>query len=232
MFSTINHGNNRQSSHNEQIKALGFIGLGIASAFMGIFAHKTLVRRIKNADMISVSMIERQATIRGVITRVGDADNFRMYHRPLLSLDSRSSILQKKLTAVDTIHVRLAGVDAPETSHFGKPAQPYANEALQWLKQKITGEKVAVKLLRKDRYGRVVGNAQLCAKWYRPWRKNISMELTKAGYGAIYEQDGAEYDGMLDKLRRVEEQARRKKRGMWKQKHVELPSNYKKKLRG
>ncbi|TIB70565.1 hypothetical protein E3Q23_04132 [Wallemia mellicola] len=227
MFSTISHGNNRQSSHNEQIKALGFIGLGIASAFMGIFAHKTLVRRIKNADMISVSMIERQVTIRGVITRVGDADNFRMYHRPLLSLDSRSSILQKKLTAVDTIHVRLAGVDAPETSHFGKPAQPYANEALQWLKQKITGEKVAVKLLRKDRYGRVIRVGWKCTAL-----REMVQTVALAGYGAIYEQDGAEYDGMLDKLRRVEEQARRKKRGMWKQKHVELPSTYKKKLRG
>lgn len=54
------------------------------------------------------------------------------------------------------------------------------------------------------------------------------------------------YDGMLDKLRKIEDEARyvqslqhhsahirhrRKKRGMWKQKNVELPSDYKRKHR-
>ncbi|TIB65150.1 hypothetical protein E3P78_00785 [Wallemia ichthyophaga] len=190
----------------------------------------------------------RIARVRGLVTRVGDGDNFRLYHTPLLSFTQRRAILGRKMTANDTIHVRLAGVDAPETAHFGKPAQPYANEALEWLRKTITGEKVSVKLLRKDRYGRVVGNAQLLAKWYRPWRKNVSMELTKgkllhwrrdtvslpnaAGYGSIYAQDGAEYDGMLDRLRKVESDARRKKRGMWKQKKVELPADYKSKYRG
>lgn len=171
MISSIFAGK-QDSREGEVVKAVGFVGLGVASTFLGIVAHKTLIRRIKNADMISPAMIDRQATIRGLVTRVGDADNFRMYHTPLLSFFQRNSILNKKLTANDTIHIRLAGVDAPEvsngciliiiaksntkTAHFGKPAQPYANEALEWLKKTITGEKVSVKLLRKDRYGRVV----------------------------------------------------------------------------
>ncbi|EOR04961.1 putative endonuclease LCL3 [Wallemia ichthyophaga EXF-994] len=216
----------------EAVKAAGFVGIGVASAFLGILAHKVFIRRVRNVDMITASMIDKQARVRGLVTRVGDGDNFRLYHTPLLSFTQRRAILGRKMTANDTIHVRLAGVDAPETAHFGKPAQPYANEALEWLRKTITGEKVSVKLLRKDRYGRVVGNAQLLAKWYRPWRKNVSMELTKAGYGSIYAQDDAEYDGMLDRLRKVESDARRKKRGMWKQKKVELPADYKSKYRG
>ena len=105
------------SKEKEVINAVGFVGLGVASAFLGILTHKTLIRRIKNADMITPAMIDKQATLRGVVTRVGDADNFRMYHTPLLSLMRRSAILDKKLTAQDTIHVRLAGVDAPEVSY-------------------------------------------------------------------------------------------------------------------
>ena len=38
-------------------------------------------------------------------------------------------------TSENTIGVRLAGVDAPECSHFGAVGQPYGPEALQWLKK-------------------------------------------------------------------------------------------------
>lgn len=48
------------------------------------------------------------------------------------------------------------GVDAPEAAHFGKEAQPYAFEALNWLKGEIEGKRLWVQLIRRDQYGRIV----------------------------------------------------------------------------
>lgn len=50
----------------------------------------------------------------------------------------------------------LSGVDAPEAAHFGKEAQPYATEALQWLKREVEGKRLWVQLIRRDQYGRMV----------------------------------------------------------------------------
>ncbi|RFU31141.1 hypothetical protein B7463_g5217, partial [Scytalidium lignicola] len=40
----------------------------------------------------------------------------------------------RKRSLFGIIHIRIAGIDAPEAAHFGKPAQPLATEALTWLK--------------------------------------------------------------------------------------------------
>lgn len=80
-----------------------------------------------------------------------------------------------------TIHVRIAGVDAPEVrhsctahfigrrsiahddddlwsqgAHYGRPGQPHAEESLAWLRNRIHGKTVYCQLIRKDQYGRVV----------------------------------------------------------------------------
>jgi endonuclease YncB( thermonuclease family) len=67
-------------------------------------------------------------------------------------------ILIYYLTALkdQTIHIRIAGADAPEAAHFGKPAQPGADEALAWLKGMIDGKSIWCQLVRKDQYSRVV----------------------------------------------------------------------------
>jgi endonuclease YncB( thermonuclease family) len=56
-----------------------------------------------------------------------------------------------------TLHIRIAGVDAPEAAHFGKPAQPGSVEALAFLKGKLEGKRIWTKLVRKDQYSRIVG---------------------------------------------------------------------------
>lgn len=66
-----------------------------------------------------------------------------------------------------TIHIRIAGVDAPEAAHFGRPAQPHSAESLAWLRAELLGNpegamppgggrRVWVRLLRRDQYGRIV----------------------------------------------------------------------------
>lgn len=56
----------------------------------------------------------------------------------------------------ETIHIRIAGVDAPENAHFGQPAQPHAKESLEWLRSTIIGKKMRCQLLAKDQYNRIV----------------------------------------------------------------------------
>jgi endonuclease YncB( thermonuclease family) len=56
----------------------------------------------------------------------------------------------------ETLHIRIAGVDAPEAAHFGNPAQPHSQESLDWLRQTILGKSMRCQLLRKDQYNRIV----------------------------------------------------------------------------
>jgi endonuclease YncB( thermonuclease family) len=55
-----------------------------------------------------------------------------------------------------TIHIRLAGVDAPEGAHFGMPAQPYSAESKDFLTRMSLNKKVHLELYSRDRYERVV----------------------------------------------------------------------------
>lgn len=114
-----------------------------------------------------------------------------------------------------TIHIRIAGVDAPEAAHFGRPAQPYAPEALAWLKNAIEGKIIYCQLIRRDQYSRIVcqnnymilfscrlvNTIQVAIVEQKPLLlpgtivsgKNLSLEMLKAGWVTIYEQAGAEY---------------------------------------
>jgi endonuclease YncB( thermonuclease family) len=76
----------------------------------------------------------------------------------LIMFPSLCRILISYSTALkdQTIHIRIAGADAPEAAHFGKPAQPGADEALAWLKGMIDGKSIWCQLVRKDQYSRVV----------------------------------------------------------------------------
>ncbi|ORY86003.1 hypothetical protein BCR35DRAFT_264397 [Leucosporidium creatinivorum] len=196
--------------------------------------HRYL-RRIPNADYITQEHLGKRR-LRGVVTSVGDADNFRIYHKPTFSLPLApfGASQQRRLalsTALkdQTIHIRLAGVDAPELAHFGKPAQPFAAEALDWLTKAVHGRTVHVDVLRKDRYGRVVGMAYVRRF---PWlfRRNVSEEMLKAGYATVYTQGGAEHAGLLSRFQEVEAAAKARKIGMWSQsaRSYESPADFKK----
>jgi endonuclease YncB( thermonuclease family) len=60
--------------------------------------------------------------------------------------------------AKHTIHVRLAGIDAPEGAHFGQPGQPYSSEAKGWLHKRIHGKAVTIQLYSRDQYHRAVSH--------------------------------------------------------------------------
>lgn len=125
------------------------------------------------------------------------------------------------------IHVRIAGIDAPEGAHFGKPAQPYSAEALEWLKNYIMDRRVRAYIYKRDQYERVVATV-----WVRRFlfRRDVGKEMLKAGFATVYEaKSGAEFGDFEEKYREVEEKAKRKKLGMWagKSKDYESPRDYK-----
>lgn len=47
-----------------------------------------------------------------------------------------------------------------QTSHFGKPAQPFAKESMEWLNNTILGKTVHCQLVQRDQYSRVVRTQQ------------------------------------------------------------------------
>ena len=142
------------------------------------------------------------------------------------------------------ISIRLAGVDAPECAHFGKPAQPYSAEALEFLRSYILGRRVRAFVYRRDQYERAVATVFV----RRPpffLRKDVSMELLKRGLAVVYDaKQGAEFGGPLmeDKYRTMEYLAKKKKLGIWsyekkgflgfgKREALETPMAYKERIR-
>lgn len=125
------------------------------------------------------------------------------------------------------ISIRLAGVDAPEGAHFGKPAQPFATDALAWLTDYISGRSVRAKIYKRDQYDRVVATV-----FVRRFllRKDVGLEMLKRGLATTYEaKSGAEFGGLEEKYKAAEAKAKAKKLGMWggKPEHYESPRDFK-----
>lgn len=130
---------------------------------------------------------------------------------------------------LSTLPVRICGVDAPERAHFGNPAQPFSEEALIWLRHTVLAKSVWIKPLSTDQYGRCVARV---AYWTWTGYKDLSLEMVKRGLAVVYESKSfAEFDGREKAYRRQEKIARAQKRGLWSQKRIETPGEYKKSTR-
>ncbi|UPU37838.1 thermonuclease family protein [Geomonas paludis] len=127
--------------------------------------------------------------------------------------------------------VRLYGIDAPETEkkknrktgRVSKPGQPYGEESFQALKRKIGGQRVTVEVRDIDRYRRAVSVVRLGGR-------DINQEMVREGFAWAYRQ-------YLDRpyaseYFRAEEEARRERRGLWRQGNPQPPWEFRKGLRG
>jgi endonuclease YncB( thermonuclease family) len=125
------------------------------------------------------------------------------------------------------IPVRIAGIDAPEAAHFGKEAQPYSGEALEWLRKYILGRRVRAYIYKRDQYNRIVASVYVRRGLLR---KDVGQQMLKAGMASVYEAKfGSEFGMKEDKYRAVEAAARAKKVGLWASagKDYESPRDYK-----
>ncbi|KAI0021520.1 hypothetical protein F4780DRAFT_281779 [Xylariomycetidae sp. FL0641] len=192
--------------------------------------YRSYLRRIPGTMYVRPSSFRRRSLF-GKVTSVGDGDNFHLFHTPggriagwgwLRRVPEKRAELKNR-----TIPIRLAGVDAPEGAHFGRPAQPFSTDALAWLSDYILGRRVRAKIYKRDQYDRVVATV-----FVRRFliRRDVGYEMLKKGLATTYEaKTGAEFGGLETKYRAAEAQAKAKKRGIWASnpKFFESPRDYK-----
>jgi endonuclease YncB( thermonuclease family) len=198
----------------------GIVALTVGSTIGTAWLYRSYLRRIPNIDHIQPH-VWRKRSLYGYVTRVGDGDNFHLYHTPGGRLAGWGWMSGRKVHDLkpaelkgQTISVRIAGIDAPECAHFGKPAQPYGPEALEWLKGYIQHRYVRAYLYSRDQYGRVVATTYR-RKWML-FRSDVGLEMLKRGLATVYEAKfGSEFGGKEEKYRKAEERAKRRAVGMW-----------------
>jgi len=151
-------------------------------------------------------------TVTGTITKVSDGDTAHL-----------TTPEQTKLK------VRLYGIDAPETDkinnktgHVNIPGQPYGEESMNALANKIMDKKVKVDILDIDKYRRMVGMIYLD-------EKNINLEMVREGYAEAF----VEYlkEPYKSEFLKAEREARLAKIGIWSLLVYERPRAFRKRLK-
>ena len=123
--------------------------------------------------------------------------------------DSFDLVLKNKTI----IKIRLKGIDAPERG------QNFSSESRSALLKKIRAESFRVRQEGVDTYGRVLGTLFI-------GKRNINQEMVREGFAWAYVFKGRQVAyGEDEKL------AREKKRGLWKQKNVQAPWDFRKQNR-
>ncbi|MGB4497238.1 MAG: thermonuclease family protein [Methylococcaceae bacterium] len=138
-------------------------------------------------------------SITGTVTRVSDGDTLTVK------------------TKDKNVIVRLSRIDAPEISHYGKPAQPYGKEAADWLREVVKGEHVVVYDEGTDQYGRMIGTVIM-------GNENINALMVEDGYAWVYDQFAKDVDGAA--LNELEQVAREKKKGLWQDANPIPPADF------
>lgn len=105
--------------------------------------------------------------------------------------------------------IRLNGIDAPEKG------QAYGNKSKEYLSSLIAGKTVIVEYEKKDMYKRILGTIYHQGK-------NINEEMVRAGYAWIY------YYNKSKEMQQLQDEARKNKLGLWKDKNPIDPYHYRK----
>ncbi|OCB84303.1 nuclease [Sanghuangporus baumii] len=143
--------------------------------------------------------------------------------------------------------------------HFGKRAQPYSSEALNWLQKMVLGKVVYCQLLKRDHYGRaVIRYMKVCAVMLpngflsrfstRRWGLPLADEMLRAGLATVYTNKDAVYGpGGLEGhqvieakakseaeegAQVIEAKAKKRRKGRWVDgPDIESPSEWKRRYR-
>ncbi len=130
--------------------------------------------------------------------------------------ESRESVTVRHVIDGDTIdladdrRVRLLGIDAPEEGFGGKPAEPSSEESTAWLRMRIEGREMRLRVdsRERDRYGR------LLAWVFEPDGTLINELALSEGHARLLADYGLPAD-LEPSLRAAECEAKLAKRGMW-----------------
>jgi len=208
----------------------------ISSAFLAASVLVTTITMpgglYNTADDIPASIVQSRPSIYGRVVKVVDGDTIRIRHLPWYPFPSSSSSYTGRLSD-NSISVRLYGVDAPEIAKFGNADMFMGQEAKSHVEKRVNNKVVKVKLLRKDQYGRIVGNVSVRRTIPFLPKIDLSMDLAKKGFATLYTGGGAEYDGNKEALISAIETAKKKKRGVWSNgvDNMVTPAQYKQEVK-
>lgn len=205
----------------------------LTTACIGTYSfYRSYLQRIPQAYRIGDSFWRKRSVL-GKVTRVGDGDNFHLFHTPGGRLTGwgwlpwRRVPNNAKNLKDKTIHIRLAGVDAPETAHFGRPGQPFGKEALEWLNDYLLNRRVRAYVYKKDQYDRAVATVYIRKGLLR---RDVGLQMLRSGFATVYEaKSGAEFGNLEEKYRKAEWWAKARRRGMWqgRKQDYESPMEFK-----
>lgn len=112
-------------------------------------------------------------------------------------------------------------------AHFGRPSQPFSQDAFDWLTGYLLGRRVRAYIYRKDQYDRAVATVYV---WRWGLRRDVGLQMLRKGLATVYEaKAGAEFGEFEAKYRGAEQWAKLKRKGMWggSKKEFESPREYK-----
>lgn len=109
--------------------------------------------------------------------------------------------------------IRFYGIDAPEKK------QSYGIESRDFIRSKIMDREVKVKVVNTDRYGRKIG------KIYYKNGRYLNLESVKGGHSWWYKY----YARNEEDLKSAQEQAKRSRKGLWKENNPINPYKWRKK---
>lgn len=209
----------------------GLITLGAVA-----FVARHGLHRYRTAADIPRRLIKRQIKLHGYVLRVTDGDGLRFYHQPWLRRLRSKQVGKIRKLSEETLSVRLAGVDAPETAHFGAAGQKFGKIAKDWLKRTAQDKHATLSIHSTDQYNRILGTVHVkhenpLFRMFGFRRKNLSVELARAGLAEVYRGPNAEYGGQRELLEKLEKVARSKRIGMWSDPNEQTPTIYKAMLR-
>jgi micrococcal nuclease len=146
--------------------------------------------------------------------------------RPELASDGkpRTNVVVQRVIDGDTFdlddgsRVRMLGIDAPEAGFGDKTPQPFSAEATAWLKNRVEGHDVSLRIdyPKTDRYGRTLA-------WVFESDGTLVNELMlREGRVKLLADFGLPAD-LEPNLRNAEAEARIRKVGVWARKNKKSP---------
>lgn len=148
-------------------------------------------------------------TLEGIVSKVSDGDTIHI-----------------KDSSGGEIRVRLYGIDAPEikksnhkTGKISNPGQPFGQEALDVLKEKIAGKQIKIEVIETDLRQRPVSVVKL-------GDRDINCEMIREGLAWAYRQ--YLHRPYKSEYIAAEEGARKEKLGLWQQDNPEPPWEFRK----
>ena len=111
-----------------------------------------------------------------------------------------------------TLKIRFCGMDAPEKS------QPMGQDSKQALARLIDGQKVTIKPIETDRYGRTAAEV-----WVN--HKNLNQQMIKSGMAYVYDRY-VDNCPSKDKLFQAQAIAQQNKAGVWSKPGLQKPWEY------